>query len=64
MTDELGPPAGAEGVPEELVAHKVFGGDRPSSQILINALTPCETFLGLGHLSRRCRRTSLCDVCA
>ena len=29
----------AEGTPEELVAHKVFGGDRPSVQLLLPELS-------------------------
>jgi glucose-6-phosphate isomerase len=29
----------AEGIPEELVAHKVFGGDRPSVQLLLPELS-------------------------
>ena len=30
----------AEGVPPELVAHKIFEGNRPSTQILIGEMTP------------------------
>lgn len=30
----------AEGVPAELVSHKVFEGNRPSTQILIGEMTP------------------------
>ena len=29
-----------EGVPESLVSHKVFEGNRPSTQILIGEMTP------------------------
>ena len=30
----------AEGVPPELVSHKIFEGNRPSTQILIGEMTP------------------------
>ena len=33
----------AEGTPPELVAHKVFSGDRPSLSLLLPALTPYTT---------------------